>query len=134
LQYSFRLYLNNAARKRILGKGGAQILDAIDKHGSIVRAADNLDMSYKFVWDYLVRIQERLSAPATVTRRGGASSGRKRGGGGTTLTPQARTLLKEFKSTEALLCSILSKRSTKLTVREVTDRGRVKGKRKPRAT
>jgi molybdate transport system regulatory protein len=117
LQYSFRLYLNNAAGKRILGKGGAQILNAIDKHGSIFDAAENLDMSYKFVWDYLVRMRKRLKAPVIVTHRGGTSRGRKRGGGGTTLTTQARTLLNEFRSTEAMISSILSRSSTKLTLR-----------------
>ena len=109
LEYTFRLYLN-ANGQRILGKGGAQILEAVDEHGSIAAAAEELEMSYKFTWDYLIRMRRRLHQPVIVTHRGGARNGKKRGGGGTTLTPIARTLLKEFKETERHMRSILTKR------------------------
>ncbi len=110
LQYTFRLYLNNAAGKRVLGKGGAEILEAIDEHGSIVAAARNLGMSYKFVWDYLIRMQERLKRPVIVTHRGGTDLAKRRGGGGTSLTPFARSLLREFNSTQGLVDNILLSR------------------------
>jgi molybdate transport system regulatory protein len=108
LGYSFRLYLNSNGQ-RILGKGGAQILEAVDEYGSIAAAAEELEMSYKFTWDYLIRIRRRLHQPVIVTHRGGTRNGKKKGGGGTTLTPVARTLLKEFKETERLVRKILIK-------------------------
>jgi molybdate transport system regulatory protein len=110
LQYTFRLYLNNAAGNRVLGKGGAKILEAIDEYGSIVAAARNLGMSYKFVWDYLIRMQERLKQPVIVTHRGGTDVAKRRGGGGTSLTPLARSLLREFNSTQSLVDNILLSR------------------------
>jgi molybdate transport system regulatory protein len=110
LQYGFRLYLNNPGGKRVLGNGGAQILEAIDKHGSIVAAAEELGMSYKFMWDYLSKTRKRLKQPIIMTRRGGTPRKKEKGGGATTLTPAARTLLKEFRSTEALIANILSKK------------------------
>jgi molybdate transport system regulatory protein len=100
LQYTFRLYLN-ADGKRVLGKGGAQILEAIDKYGSIDGAAKNLGMSYKFVWDYLTRMRNILREQIILTHRGGVGRRRKRGGGGATLTPLARKLLKHYRSTQA---------------------------------
>ena len=109
LQYTFRLYLN-ADSQRVLGKGGAQILEAIDEYGSIAAAAEELEMSYKFTWDYLIRMRRRLHQPVIVTRRGGTRDGKKKGGGGTTLTPAARALLKEFRETERLMRSMLVKR------------------------
>ena len=109
LQYTFRLYLN-VKGQRVLGKGGAQILEAIAQCGSIAEAAEDLDMSYKFVWDYLVRMRRRLHRPLVVTHRGGMQNGKKKGGGGTTLTPVARALLREFKETERLVQNIVSKR------------------------
>jgi molybdate transport system regulatory protein len=109
LLYSFRLYLN-VNGERVLGKGGAQILEAIDEHGSIAMAADELDMSYKFVWDYLARMTQRLRQPMIVTRRGGTRHRRRKGGGGTSLTPLARMLLKDFKATEAQVYKTLSER------------------------
>jgi len=115
LQYSFRLYLN-ADGKRVLGKGGAQILEAIDERGSIAAASKELHMSYKFVWDYLTRMRNRLKHPIIVTRRGGTRHGKKKGGGGTALTPLARALLKNFRATEKRLHTTLSK--TKIRIIE----------------
>ena len=109
LEYTFRLYLN-ANGQRILGKGGAQILEAVNAYGSIAAAASELEMSYKFTWDYLTRMRRRLHQPVIVTYRGGTQNGKKKGGGGTTLTPIARTLLKEFRETERLVRKMLSKR------------------------
>ena len=119
VQYTFRLYLNNAAGKRVLGKGGAEILEAIDEYGSIVAAAKNLGMSYKFVWDYLIRMQKRLKQPAIVTHRGGTNLAKRRGGGGTSLTPLARSLLREFNSTQGLVDNILLSRKRILSVPRV---------------
>ena len=109
LAYTFRLYLNSD-NERILGKGGAQILEAVDECGSITAAAKKLKMSYKFTWDYLVRMRRRLHQPVIVTHRGGTQAGKKRGGGGTMLTPTARILLKEFKETERQVQNIVRKR------------------------
>ena len=120
LQYTFRLYLNNAAGERVLGKGGAQILEAINDYGSIVAAAKNLGMSYKFVCDYLVRIRRRLREPVVVTHRGGADPGRKRGGGGTALTPFASNLLREFESAEHLVGNALSNKNRTLTLQTLS--------------
>jgi len=120
LQYTFRLYLNDASGRRVLGKGGAEILDAISEYGSILAAAKNLGMSYKFVWDYLVRMQKRLDHPVIVTHRGGADPCKKRGGGGTALTPLGRALLREFESTQHLIRNTLSGKNKMLTLQRVT--------------
>lgn len=135
LQYSYRLYLNSAG-KRVLGKGGAQILEAIDEHGSIAAAAEKLGMSYKFVWDYLIRIRKILKEPIIITHRGGTGHRRKKGGGGAVLTPLARTLLKEFRSTEGLVNDILSyeKRSVILPRFSATNRRMRKVKSKIRSS
>ena len=109
LEYTFRLYLN-ADGERLLGKGGAQILEAVEWYGSIAVAAKKLDMSYKFTWDYLTRMRRRLHKPLVVTYRGGTLHRKKKGGGGTTLTPVAKALLKDFKETERAMRSVLSKR------------------------
>jgi molybdate transport system regulatory protein len=116
LAYTFRLYLNSDDQ-RILGKGGAQILEAVDEYGSITAAAEELEMSYKFIWDYLTRMRRRLHQPMIVTHRGGSRKGWK-GGGGTRLTPVASTLLKEFKETERFVQNILTKRERALAQSE----------------
>ena len=106
LEYSFRLYATLNGR-RILGKGGAQILTAVDRLGSISAAAKDLQMSYRFVWNYLSRMEERLGKRVLVTRRGGTFRRRRKGGGGAELTPVAKTLLADYIAAEARLQQIL---------------------------
>jgi len=102
LRYSFRLYaLRNG--KRVLGKGGAQILSGIDRLGSLSATAKDLEMSYRFVWRYIQRMEDRLGKQVIVTRRGGTPHGKMRGGGGTRLTPVAKALLEDYEAMEERL-------------------------------
>ena len=99
VHYSFRLYIIYDG-KRVLGKGGAQILNAVDQLGSLRAAAKKLKMSYRFVWNSIQRTQERLGKPVVVTRRGGMLHNRRRGGGSTRLTTIGRALLRDYRSME----------------------------------
>lgn len=75
----------------VLGKGGADILEAIEKHGSISSASRALGMSYRYVWGYIKRIENVTGKKVLVTKKGG------KGGGEAKLTSFGRKLLKEFK-------------------------------------
>jgi len=86
----------------ILGYGGAKILGAIREEGSISRAAKKLGMSYKYVWDYLSRIERSVGEPVVETFRGGRS-----GGGGAKLTPFGEYLLKEYTRVENYVGGVL---------------------------
>jgi len=113
LKYSCRLYLD-AGGRRVLGKGGAKILEAIDEHGSIALAAEKLGMSYKFVWNYLTRMRKLLGQPVVVTHRGGYSHRSERGGGGAALTVLAKILLKQYRLTEESVKKSLSEQTINL--------------------
>jgi len=102
LRYGFRLYIL-CDEKRVLGKGGAQILDAVARLGSLSSAAKELEMSYRFVWNYIRRMEAGLGKPVILTRRGGTLHATRKGGGGTELTPLARTLLKDYRLVEGRL-------------------------------
>jgi molybdate transport system regulatory protein len=107
LHYAFRLYLVSDGN-RLIGKGGAQILNAIDRLGSISASAKELGMSYRFVWLYIRRMETRLGKAMIVTRRGGTRRRTLKGGGGAKLTPVAKELLKDYNATEARLRKQLS--------------------------
>ncbi|MBS7656472.1 MAG: LysR family transcriptional regulator [Candidatus Bathyarchaeia archaeon] len=81
--------------KPMLGKGGAQILEAIKTEKSVSKAAEKLGMSYRYVWNYVDRMNTILGEPVVKAYRGG-----KQGGGGANLTMQGEQLLKKFKQTE----------------------------------
>ena len=87
----------------LIGKGGAEILDAIDKENSISKAAETLGMSYRYVWNYLHDIQKTLEEPIVETFKGG-----QYGGGGAKLTDLGRSLLAEYNQVENYLNNVLS--------------------------
>ena len=77
--------------KPVLGKGGAEILSAIAKEQSISKAAEKVNMSYRYVWNYLQKIQKTVDASIVETFKGG-----KAGGGGAKLTALGQSLLEEY--------------------------------------
>ncbi|MGB9853777.1 MAG: winged helix-turn-helix domain-containing protein [Candidatus Bathyarchaeales archaeon] len=81
--------------KPLIGKGGAQILEQIEKEKSISRTAEKLGMSYRYVWSYLKRIEKTLGEPIIETYRGGRA-----GGGGAKLTKLGKELLEEYQRVE----------------------------------
>ena len=86
----------------ILGEGGATILGAIEKEKSISKAAKKIGMSYRYVWNYLAKMEKTLSEPLVTAFRGG-----KAGGGGANLNPLGETLLKEYQRVEDYVGEIL---------------------------
>jgi molybdate transport system regulatory protein len=110
--------------KPVLGKGGAQILEQIGKTESISKAAERLGMSYRYVWNYLQRIEKILGEPVIETYRGG-----KFGGGGAKLTRLGEELLDEYKRLEGYLDEVLfDKEYWEAIGLKISARNRFKGK------
>jgi len=89
--------------KPVLGKGGAEILKAIAKEQSISKAAEKLNMSYRYVWNYLQKIRKVVEAPIVETYKGG-----KAGGGGAKLTALGQSLLEEYQRVEGYMSEVLA--------------------------
>ena len=87
----------------MIGKGGAEILQQIKKERSISKAAEKLGMSYRYVWNYLQKIEKALGEPVVETYRGGKS-----GGGGAELTKLGKSLLEQYRRVEGYLGEVLS--------------------------
>jgi molybdate transport system regulatory protein len=86
----------------LIGKGGAQILEAIKEVKSISKAAKKVGMSYRYVWNYLAKIEKTLQEPVVQTYKGG-----RKGGGGANLTKLGENLLKEYRRVEGYVGEIL---------------------------
>ncbi|MCW4007549.1 MAG: TOBE domain-containing protein [Candidatus Bathyarchaeota archaeon] len=89
--------------KPVLGKGGAEILRAIAKENSLSKAAETLGMSYRYLWNYVQKIQKAIEAPIVETFKGG-----KAGGGGARLTALGESLLREYERLEGYLSETMS--------------------------
>jgi len=90
LQPEFKVWLTGKKRYSI-GDGGAKILEAINRCGSITRAAREAGVSYKYAWDQLSEIGKMVEHPILKTTKGGAK------GGGAELTDTGRAVLREYK-------------------------------------
>jgi molybdate transport system regulatory protein len=86
----------------LIGKGGAEILETIQQIESISKAAKKAGMSYRYVWNYLAKLEKRLGEPVVNTFKGG-----NKGGGGATLTKLGKKLLKEYYRAESYMGEIM---------------------------
>lgn len=74
----------------VFGRGRRFLLEAIDVHGSINRAAREVNVSYRKAWSFIKAMEERLGLKLVERQAGG------RNGGGALLTSEARAFLKQF--------------------------------------
>ncbi len=81
-----------------LEKDGEEVVDCelinlllmIDKTGSILSAAKNLNIPYSRAWEKISKAERLLNVKLVESKRGG------RGGGGTKLTSEARELIEKY--------------------------------------
>ena len=88
----------------VFGDGRCELLNLIDRTGSMNKAAKELKMSYRKAWGDVKLMEERLSVKLVETRSGG------KGGGGANLTPAARELLEKYESFRSDLDEIINNR------------------------
>ncbi len=74
----------------LLGEGRVKLLKAIDKTGSLSKAAKSLKISYKKAWTLVDAVNKSAKKPVTESSIGG------KGGGGATLTVYGKELIEAF--------------------------------------
>ena len=74
----------------VAGDGKIDLLDKIEKTGSIQKAAGEIGMSYRHAWGFLQKMEKRGGIKFVDTQVGG------RDGGGAKLTPSGRDFLKRY--------------------------------------
>lgn len=93
IQVLNRIWINKDG-KPFLGSGRIALLELIDESGSISKAAQALDMSYKKAWQLVRSINQQAKEPVVIKESGGKN------GGGTKLTEQGKNLIAEFRKLE----------------------------------
>jgi molybdate transport system regulatory protein len=71
----------------MIGPGKAELLERIDRCGSIAAAGREMGMSYKRAWQLIGTLNAMFREPLVDSTRGGP------GGGGAVLTEEGRTVL-----------------------------------------
>ncbi|HEY6011529.1 MAG TPA: LysR family transcriptional regulator [Nitrospirota bacterium] len=88
----------------VFGRGRRFLLEAIDAHGSINKAAQDVDISFRKAWSHIKAMEQRLGVKLVERQAGG------RNGGGAALTADAREFLKRYEALEKGIQEIVDKR------------------------
>lgn len=78
--------------KRFFGPGPVQLLELIEKTGSISKAAKEMEMSYKKAWDIVDRLNGMGAEPFVVTSVGGDH------GGGSIISAEAKEMIAWYRA------------------------------------
>jgi molybdate transport system regulatory protein len=74
-------------KEKFFGPGPVDLLQQIEKTGSISKAAREMGMSYKKAWELINQINAKATKPFVITKSGGEQ------GGGSTITDEAKLLI-----------------------------------------
>ena len=91
-------------KEKFFGKGIAELLQLVDKYGTIQKACKSMDMSYSKAWKIINRLEKELGFTVLDTKAGGKK------GGESYLTDGAKDLLKKF--------SVMNKDIEEYTIKE----------------
>lgn len=86
-----KIWLEDEEGRTLFGEGGLAMLEAVERRGSMNRAARDLGMSYRTLWGRVHALEARLGHPLVETCSGGGA------GRGTRLLPRARALMDAYR-------------------------------------
>jgi molybdate transport system regulatory protein len=113
-----KLFLSSSDVEGLFGGGKCLLLEAIEKEGSIQKAALSLGRSYRKAWGDIRRAEEGLGQPLVIRTRGGSH-----GGGRAELTLFCKQLIsawEEYRS-EVIRCARESYQKKLMALIERTD-------------
>ena len=88
----------------VLSEWRVELLEAIDAHGSLSRAAEALDIPYRTAWERVKATESEIGFRLLDSESGGLD------GGGSSLTPQARELCRRFRRISGGIQEVVSRR------------------------
>jgi molybdate transport system regulatory protein len=112
----FRIDFTKSA---FVGPGKIDLLEAIQKSGSLSQAARDLGMSYRRAWLLVDSLKSSFREPITLASKGG------KGGGGVALTTFGERLIGSYRAIESDIAKVAARRLRSITP-AVTERGRSK--------
>jgi len=96
--------------ERFFGPGPVELLERIEKTGSINQAARQMEMSYKKAWEIINALNTSTGHRFVVTQTGGTS------GGGSAITAEARKMISRYRQLRKSFEAFLQKETKKLNI------------------
>ena len=98
-----KIWLETKDRRSVIGKGGIELIKAINEQGSIHKAAKSLNMSYSHAADLINELNDILGVEILEKVRGGI------GGGGTKITKEGMNLVKQYEEINSQILDVIKK-------------------------
>jgi molybdate transport system regulatory protein len=98
MSYRFKLWMVSEKGESVFGDGLAELLEEISKTHSMLEAAKNLKMSYRYALHRITLAEKRLGESLVSRSHGGA-----RGGGSSEVTPYGKSLIERYRKVQAEL-------------------------------
>jgi molybdate transport system regulatory protein len=80
--------------RAFIGPGKVQLLELIERHGSISAAGRAMDMSYRRAWMIIEELNKAFASPLVAKQTGGS------GGGGAVLTALGKEIAERYRRIE----------------------------------
>lgn len=95
---------------KFLGSGRIELLEKIDRLGSISKAAAEMKMAYRKAWGLIKSMNELSDKPLVIKQTGGKH------GGGTQITAEGKKAIETYRSLEADFQHFVKHSQTKLSL------------------
>jgi len=86
-----KIWIEDHHGKVVFGSGRVDMLEAVDRLGSMNKAAKELKMSYRALWGRIKSTENRMRAKLLITKPGGEK------GRGSILTPTGKKFVDNYK-------------------------------------
>ncbi|QKQ99132.1 LysR family transcriptional regulator [Metallosphaera tengchongensis] len=103
MKFNFKIWIEDKDGKPVMGKGGVTLVKAILDSGSIAKASEEMNVSYKFAWQYIRRINGEIGGIAM--RKGGKNAG------GTEIDPKVLRIVRLYEQAQEEVKRVLEKYS-----------------------
>ncbi len=103
-----KTWIENDRQELLFGKGKTEILELIEREGSIAKAAEKMGMNYKKAWTHVKILRDNIADELVVPQKGGG------GKGGTVLTPKADEMIKKYRQLQQDIEAFANKRFLEL--------------------
>jgi molybdate transport system regulatory protein len=105
LEIRSKIWIERRGRGEVvLSEWRVELLEAIDAHGSLTRAAEALNVPYRTAWERVKATEGEIGFRLLDSESGGLE------GGGSRLTPQARDLCRRFRRVSGGIQEVVSRR------------------------
>jgi len=114
LTYKSKLWMVNGEGEAVFGDGVAELIECVERLNSLVEAARQLNMSYRYALHRISLAEKRLGESLITRVRGGA-----KGGGYSEVTLYGKNLVRQYRKIKKELETFLEEYNTDVYTRNI---------------